>query len=171
LDGILEVCELVRGVYVVVQAAVQWINTGPLKPILAFDFAIDASELPQDVMSALQAVKDCIIASTTADTTSVYISALQVLQQSFTVSVEQPTMVLVWLVLIERQFVVMLRERDPVALVMLAHYGVLLYSSRQHWWCGDWGVVIVKNVHQVLNDEWRPLIAWPVQKVGLCPSV
>jgi hypothetical protein len=172
LDGILEVCELVRGVYVVVQAAVQWISTGPIKPILVFDFITNSPTLPPDIIDALQAVKDCIIASTTPHTTSVYLSSLQVLQQTFaaTISTDQPTLVLVWLVLFERQFVVMLRERDPIALVMLAHYGVVLYGSRQHWWCGDWGFAIVKDVYQALNDDWRPLIAWPIQKVGLDPT-
>jgi hypothetical protein len=172
LDGILEVCELVRGVYVIVQAAAQWIGSGPINPLLVYDFAAHAPELAPDVIDAIQAVKNCVLASSAAHTSSVYLSSLEVLQQTFVASMskDQPTMVLVWLVLIERQFVVMLRERDPIALVMLAHYGVVLYDSRQHWWCGDWGFSIVKDVHQVLNDEWRPLIAWPARKVGLGPD-
>jgi hypothetical protein len=169
LDGILEVCELVRGVYVVSQAAGEWITDGPLKPVLGDPWeGRGAPELASDIVDALQAVEACIIASSTESTSLVYLSSLQVLQQTFAVmvSTDQPTLVLVWLVLFERQFVVMLRERDPIALVMLAHYGVVLHGARHYWWGGSWGFSIVENVYQVLNSEWRPLIAWPAQKVG-----
>jgi hypothetical protein len=174
LDGILEVCELVRGVHVMTQVAGKWINDGPLKPILGDPWqGRGAPELASDVVDALQAVEACIIASSSKSTSSIYLSSLQVLQQTFAVMVltDQPTLVLVWLVLFDREFVVMLRERDPIALVMLAHYGVVLHGNRHYWWAGNWGFSIVENVHQVLNSEWRPLIAWPAQKVGFDPSM
>jgi hypothetical protein len=172
-DGILEVCELVRGVLIIHKASIQWMSPGPFKPILGDDPIQDAREVPVDVIDALQAVKECINNSSTTTPRSVYLSSLQLLHQTFEVTItpDQPGRVFLWLVLFERQFLTILRERDPVALVMLAHYGVVLHRKSQHWWCGNWGFVIVRDVYNALGEDWRPFIAWPAQKVGFDPNM
>lgn len=63
------------------------------------------------------------------------------------------------------RFMELLREREPLALVMLAHYGVLL-RFLQHSWCFDeWCVRVAKAVWAILDDQWRPLVDWAMTEI------
>jgi hypothetical protein len=62
------------------------------------------------------------------------------------------------------RFMELLRERDPLALVMLAHYGVLLHYLEHRWCFGDWCVRVSKAVWAILDDRWRPLLQWAMRE-------
>jgi hypothetical protein len=69
-----------------------------------------------------------------------------------------------WAIRLPARFMECLREREPLALVMLAHYGVLL-TFLQHRWCFDeWCVRLAKAVWALLDDQWRPLVLWAMQE-------
>ncbi|KAJ5280616.1 Protein of unknown function DUF3468 [Penicillium angulare] len=57
-------------------------------------------------------------------------------------------------------------ERNPFALVILAHYAVVLHHLRDSWWMGDWGIRLLKEIVDELEPEWRDLIAWPADAMG-----
>jgi hypothetical protein len=60
------------------------------------------------------------------------------------------------------QFVLKLKEQDPLALVILAHYAVILHWLREeHLWMRGWGKDIVDTVKHTLDKEWLDCIEWP----------
>lgn len=70
-----------------------------------------------------------------------------------------------WAIKLPSRYMELLRERDPLALVMLTHYGVLL-RSLQHRWCFDeWCLRVAKVAWEILDDQWRPLIHWPMTEL------
>jgi hypothetical protein len=70
-----------------------------------------------------------------------------------------------WAIKLPSRFMELLREREPLALVMLAHYGVLL-RCLQHRWCFDeWCVRVAKAVWAILDDQWRPLVHWAMTEI------
>jgi hypothetical protein len=59
----------------------------------------------------------------------------------------------------------LLRQREPLALVMLAHYGVLLQYLKHRWCFDEWCVRVSKAVWTILDDQWRPLIHWAMREI------
>jgi hypothetical protein len=83
--------------------------------------------------------------------------------------------VLTWPFLLEREwgFAALLKEMKPLALVILAYYGVALHAFRSDWYIGDWGQRLVIDVEKTLalaggetrEAEWHELMAWPLEMV------
>lgn len=70
-----------------------------------------------------------------------------------------------WAIRLHPRFMELLRERDPLALVMLAHYGVLLHYLKHRWCFDEWCVRVSKAVWAILDDQWRPLIEWAMKEI------
>lgn len=60
----------------------------------------------------------------------------------------------------------LLRERKPFALVVLAHYAVILHHLRDSWWMADWGIRILREIDNSLEPGSRHLISWPIDATG-----
>lgn len=71
-----------------------------------------------------------------------------------------------WCFRIPQGFVELLQARRPFALVVLAHYAVVLHHLRDSWWMGDWGTRILTEIGDLLEPDWRALIGWPVDATG-----
>lgn len=170
LEAVLQVCELVRGVNVINNASERWIRTGILAPLWKRPPRDVVEELPQDTSAALQAVQEWITTSLKdRETQSAYLIPLELLQRTFEITLftRHPAVVFRWLVVVSRDFIGLLQKKDPLALVLLAHYGVALHELRQDWWSGNWGVDLVHYVHGILDDEWRLYVEWPMRRVGM----
>ncbi|KAH6691489.1 hypothetical protein F5X68DRAFT_267653 [Plectosphaerella plurivora] len=61
----------------------------------------------------------------------------------------------------------LLQQRQPQALILFAHFGVLMHDLRQFWFIGAWGKEIVEVVGDLLGSYWAPWVSWPMEAVGL----
>ena len=71
-----------------------------------------------------------------------------------------------WIYRVPARFVELVCEREPFALVLLAHYVVILHHLKDSWWMGDWGTRIFKVIVECLEPEWHQLISWPADAMG-----
>ena len=55
----------------------------------------------------------------------------------------------------------LLELRDPVALVLLAYYAVLMSMRKRLWWLARWPELLLKQIGSVLGVEWDPWLEWP----------
>lgn len=62
-------------------------------------------------------------------------------------------------------FQALLKQRYPQALVILAHYAVLMDIWDSRWWIHGWGKRVLRDIVGALSDEWKTWIEWPVQIV------
>lgn len=60
-----------------------------------------------------------------------------------------------------------LRDRDPLALVILAHDCIVLHHMSQHWWIQSWGRQVLEAIRTALGPSWRGHIAWPLEAIGI----
>jgi hypothetical protein len=74
--------------------------------------------------------------------------------------------ILTWPVILCQRFTDLLRQREPHALVILAHYAALVHCRRDLWMCGDGGQFLVNLISQNLGDEWADWLIWPNQVVS-----
>lgn len=64
--------------------------------------------------------------------------------------------------MIKPDFVALVAESRPRAMVVLAYYFALLSLFRGVWWISDTGRREVQGISSVLGHEWRDLMLWPL---------
>ncbi|GFG27998.1 hypothetical protein IFM61606_08070 [Aspergillus udagawae] len=74
-----------------------------------------------------------------------------------------PSAIVAWPVLVPEGYLECLRLRRPEALVILAHYAILLHLHRGLWIFGDSGSFLIKSISQHLGPEWEGWMDWPQQ--------
>lgn len=70
----------------------------------------------------------------------------------------------VWPGNISQDFVELIYESDPRALVILAHYCVLLMKIDHVWYLRGLGRGLLENIWEALGEEWRAWIEWPMEQ-------
>ncbi|GAB1204245.1 hypothetical protein APSETT445_002894 [Aspergillus pseudonomiae] len=71
-----------------------------------------------------------------------------------------------WIFQIPPRFVDLLRERQPFALIVLGHFAVILHSLREHWWMGEWGARLIRQIGQHLDTEAKQSLNWVLDATG-----
>ncbi|KAL4918377.1 hypothetical protein BDW62DRAFT_217579 [Aspergillus aurantiobrunneus] len=69
--------------------------------------------------------------------------------------------VIAWPILIRLEFSDLLQQRRPEALVVLAHYAVLLHRYRDSWLFADSGRFVIEEAKRYLGEEWEEWLRWP----------
>ncbi|KAF9693523.1 hypothetical protein EKO04_008548 [Ascochyta lentis] len=72
-----------------------------------------------------------------------------------------------WVTLIPREYIQLVEAQDRDALVILAHYAVLLTRTNTVWWLEGLGSNFVTAIAIALGPEHRRLIEWPVRVTGV----
>ena len=163
IDAWLEISILVRGVDAIIQTADPSIMDGPLQPLLRHHRVEGEGEgngrdvedqvrnlVSSSVLSALDVLAPEIDhrVSSNADRIILH-AALGLLRTSFAivaVNPEHESIVMVWSNLLEAEFFPFVKRREPMALVLLAYWTVLLKTFRDRWWVGGLSTTILKDV-------------------------
>ena len=142
-----------------------------IAPPVRKGFLSSTAAIPEDIQAQLDILsEESHILGEAESSGALCLKAIEVLALCFRNTVdneEEPAVVLCWLAMIPRDFAVLLVERQDLALVILAHYAVLLYGLRDVWWCKGWGVELVGFISRSLEGRWLELVEWPRRKVGL----
>ncbi|KAH6968154.1 hypothetical protein DER45DRAFT_545497 [Fusarium avenaceum] len=92
------------------------------------------------------------------------VNVLQYLLDSSRSSVERRVgVVQEWLVRVPYEYLTYLRQRRPEAIVILAHYAVLLHRARDYWAVGEAGRFLIQEIGSYLGSYWADWLAWPQQ--------
>ncbi|TVY62349.1 hypothetical protein LSUE1_G008542 [Lachnellula suecica] len=73
----------------------------------------------------------------------------------------------VWPMDIPDRYLEVLSARHPSALILLAHYCVLLRRIEGHWYFEGRAARLLGTVLKFLGEEWHWCIEWPLKEVGL----
>lgn len=66
-----------------------------------------------------------------------------------------------WPVLVPTEYMDLVLKRSPEALVILAHYAVVLQAHRADWFIGDGGRYLIDSISRHLGSYWDKWMAWP----------
>ncbi|KAK3682408.1 hypothetical protein B0T22DRAFT_494126 [Podospora appendiculata] len=66
-----------------------------------------------------------------------------------------------WSVRVSGEYISLLAQRQPEALVVLAYYSVLLHHARDYWAVGNAGGFIIRSVGEYLGADWDEWLVWP----------
>ncbi|KAI2936203.1 transcriptional regulator family: Fungal Specific TF [Aspergillus niger] len=97
--------------------------------------------------------------------TSTYRSAVQALQKSMNAamrgSLKNISGVTGWPVIVSPEYAEHLAMQRPEALVILAHYAVILHWHRHFWLFGDGGRFLIESINRYLGPSWAEWLEWP----------
>jgi len=62
---------------------------------------------------------------------------------------------------LQRPFLNMLSAKDPIALVIMAHFTAMMHMTPEAWWTGGLAEMMFEHVKGLLDGRWGQLLAWP----------
>jgi hypothetical protein len=66
-----------------------------------------------------------------------------------------------WAVHVLPEYVNLLRQRRPEAIIILGTYAVLIHNAREYWSYGDSGCFLMRAISSYLGGRWSKWLAWP----------
>ncbi|KAK3904173.1 hypothetical protein C8A05DRAFT_42719 [Staphylotrichum tortipilum] len=73
---------------------------------------------------------------------------------------------MVWLWVVSDSLVPLLRVPSQEAVAIFAYFCVLLKKHESHWWLRGWGDHAMARAHEILDEEHRGWIEWPIREMG-----
>ncbi|TKA27215.1 hypothetical protein B0A50_04552 [Salinomyces thailandicus] len=175
IDAMTELFLLVKGIDIVLGESWFSISQGPFAPVLAggpqtplittahklpdgFDFGLDHLDymLGSDIMLPDDR-RTCVLILAELKQTYEF-----VLRQQGRCSVSS---ILCFPKQDSAPYSQLLKRRVPQALIILAHYCVLLDILDSRWWINGWSSNVVRDIMGSLDEQWQSWIEWPVRSV------
>ncbi|KAJ5109710.1 hypothetical protein N7532_002355 [Penicillium argentinense] len=164
IDDLYQVLVLTRGIQQVIRSPADYLSQTSFAPILHVEES--SVPLPEDAaanINQLHEANEVCGARDTTHETEVYTATIDNISEMLSWvygGMTASTIAGRWAIKLPARFMELLREHEPMALVMLAHYGVLLQSLRHRWCFDEWCVRVARAVWAILDDQWRPLVHW-----------
>jgi hypothetical protein len=79
--------------------------------------------------------------------------------------VEDPHVSMAWAAVLPEKCIHLLRERQDLALVLLAYYCVVLERAPRVWWLRGWSEGLLKVIRENIGLEYRSALKWAEDRV------
>ncbi|KAJ6126546.1 hypothetical protein N7523_002158 [Penicillium sp. IBT 18751x] len=174
-ENIVVVFELLQGVKKIYHIGASWIKLNLFTRQTSV-WETDAVGLDRETKMALDrlaSLNDETLASIDTDQYRINQNVLAHLLHCFTLFARSsdPANVLAWLAAVDKEFVENVRRRQPLALLILMHWGVLLGElDGTWWWARKSGRALISELSHILRPgdmRWADSLAWPQRKMGL----
>lgn len=76
-------------------------------------------------------------------------------------------MVLGWPAMVSAEFIVLLRQRHPMALVIFAHWCVPVHRLKNRWFIEGWAENTVRLIFSTLPVPWKGALGWVTNEMCL----
>ena len=77
----------------------------------------------------------------------------------------------IWPMLISVGYMNLLSSCHPGALILLAHYCILLQKVESHWYFEGRATNLLSTIVHRLDTRWHCYIQWPLEEIGMSSSV
>lgn len=65
-----------------------------------------------------------------------------------------------WMGMVKPEFIDLMKSRDPLALVLTAHWAICRNRSYSEWWAVGWPEAAVASIKAAVSDEYQYLLKW-----------
>ncbi|KAH9210374.1 hypothetical protein DL95DRAFT_371020 [Leptodontidium sp. 2 PMI_412] len=80
-------------------------------------------------------------------------------------NIQHTTLIYGWPNVVDGLFLDMCSARHAMALVILAHYAVLMNLNQDLWFFQGWPPVLLSYIWELLKDEWEDMLRWPMEMI------
>lgn len=170
-DHIYQILMLCRGVQQIIEHSKASIRDSNFKPILDFRQVACPLSLPDDAELALHQLHD---ANTTYSTqnvnhnTAVYKEAIDMLKEALNAAYQDQiaqNIVSRWAIKLPQPFLERIQSLEPMALVIMGFFCVVLHRLKDIWYFRGWGKTVIKLIWRTLEPQWKYLARWPMMEV------
>ncbi|KUJ12372.1 uncharacterized protein LY89DRAFT_536641, partial [Mollisia scopiformis] len=171
--GTVEWVSLLRGCHNLLQLACTWLKNGPLRSLLLLQIEESWSAVPDpdsnSKFRSLAALWDKSRTHLKAEEADALDEALTFLIEVHAFlslrdqAIDEVGTTLSWPIRVRDSYIAMVSQQKPEALVVLAHYCLLLNKIDHFWFMAGMSRCLLQTVHRTLGAEWESWIAWPLQ--------
>jgi hypothetical protein len=159
--------QLLRGVPTIIEHARPFISKLKLSALVKPN-PWDDVPIPAGFKHGMNTLRENISAFGGGDEmkTDIYLSAVRLLEDNVKAEITNPqhiTISYLFLPAADRRYMALVATRDQMALVILAHYAIILHRQRHRWWMGDNGIRLFGAVTSFLDADFEALVEWPKQ--------
>ncbi|KAK6837817.1 hypothetical protein RU639_001539 [Aspergillus parasiticus] len=172
-QDLIQAFTLCRGLREILGTSWHWVKEGKLADVFTQVDDTKKGPLPESIetaMSQLRYLNESRGRQFNGHDTDCYDTAINHLKDMMEIYQHKPRrveMALRWPIGLGSKYLNLLKEHDPMALVILAHYCLVLHHFRHHWWMEGWSFRVARSVWDQLHESWRPCVSWVVREVGL----
>ncbi|MCJ1273499.1 hypothetical protein MMC21_001291 [Puttea exsequens] len=171
---------MMRGSSTIVQSHLDDIRNGKYGILVRSDFHSDNLSMPRQMAAVLSDLKTQVRlhdkdqsnltgCSLAFERLRICFVNMHFDPEAHTISVDSRDRAVMWsfLATVDTEFISLLFANEPMALILLAHYAVLLHSLNGMWWCRGWGISLIRSISGLLGKDWEPTLRWPMKQIGL----
>ncbi|KAF7182918.1 hypothetical protein CNMCM7691_002662 [Aspergillus felis] len=168
VDKFVHCFRLHRGIRAICGKAWEMLHQSVLQPLI-----VDGHSLYQfdgRLGAGCEKLLNLVQAAKLGDTlTNIYKQAIECLQTSTNALIAAGSLAgsshgsTAWPILVSPEYIDLLPQRRPEALVILAHYAILLHSCRDSWMFGDGGQFLIESIRDFLGPDWTEWLEWPIK--------
>jgi hypothetical protein len=182
-NGIADWLALVKGTSFIVGTSANILFNGSLGPMFSagrrrneLREKLLAQVLPEE--SPLAELRQ-LIDKTTVDRqdASIYLAAIDLLRKSFVTYPEsgqapsyESADIFIWVFEVDHRFLELLRQRTQESLCIFSYFSVALRRLDSYWWMEGWATHLIAKIYQLLDEEHRLWIRWPIEEIGWIPN-
>lgn len=179
IDSLVEIFTLITGMGLILSTSDEELRAGPLKrlfrkhvegeppdhpcPQLSGRLPLLEAQLDEVGTELDEEVKNCMKRATTALQNTLN----KVATQNTGLGHSALRAAFCWPLLLSAQCLEWIRGRHPSAMVILAHYALVLHSAEADcWYLRGWGRAIAESVAEALaGTQWLNLARWPISVI------
>jgi hypothetical protein len=175
-----EWASLLRGVNTLLEAAEEWMTSSSMKLVLhprpTDPLPAEAADPEVSIkLTALSQLWDSSPEKFNVVEVNALNDTLALLHEDYQLVASSPgdfevdivSILYAWPIKVPSAFLVMVKEFKPEALIVLAHYSLLLNRAEQIWFMQGMSRRLLQTIHSKLGKEWQSWIAWPLQNLVL----
>ena len=174
IDDLVDIFLLMRGIHGILKSAFEMIKEGPLGYILGSGPAPPPIPLLLTLRSRLAELSTLLTTQEPdRDVRELCDVAISNLVEITTLSVthmddHELRVAFTWPTRVSMGFISLLRQRNGVALAILAHYCTILHTAehnatRKNWFLSGWGFRIVESITSTVDPIWQDSVRWPME--------
>lgn len=70
-----------------------------------------------------------------------------------------------WLYRLPEEYISLLQQKEPCALIVLAYWTILVQHMRPVWFMCNWDFHVIDGILHALQDDWKQGVSWPVRRI------
>jgi hypothetical protein len=176
-----EWANLLRGMQHLVEVAWQWLEQGPMK-LLLYPWAMESHGMDPELireahpetsarLTSLSRLWDMSNNKFDPADVEVLDRTLSRLHEAYGMMKSSDSecqvaligVALTWPIRVPERFLAMVNQLEPEALILLAHYSIILNKVDDVWFMHGMSGHLLRSIQQRLGKEWESWIAWPLQ--------
>lgn len=159
--------QLLRGIPTMLKHTAPYFSELKLAPIF-MPKSWDHIPVPVGFQNGMDILRVNISAFGDGDETQneIYLTAVKMLEENVKAEIANPqhiTISYLFLPAADQKFMALIAARDQIAMVIMAHYAIILHRQHHRWWMGDNGVRLFGAVKGLLDAEFIALMEWPAR--------